>query len=432
MRHVFIIGTRSHTREVCGEDATLMPDAWQAGRHSCIGAHRLQGSIAGAMKTSSTPSRTTRRRRSNAAGRNRQVRYAVVGLGNIAQGAMLPAFAHARRNSRLEALVSGDPRKRRVLSTKYRVDRVYAYEAYEECLRHVDAVYLALPNSMHADYAVRAARAGVHVLCEKPMAVTVAECEQMIEACRDNRVKLMIAYRLHFEEINLEVIDLVRRGRIGDPRFFNSSFAMRVRPDNIRTKSALGGGTLYDIGVYCINAARHIFRNEPLEVSAVSVSSGAARVGDVDESTGALLRFDGGRVAAFVTSFNAADVASYRIVGTRGQVRVDPAYEYAEGLAYELTVNGKTTRRRTGRRDQFAPQLLHFSDCILGNREPAPSGLDGLQDVRIVQALYESAEIGGVIGIPPLAPPRRPTGRQRIVRPPVRKPRLVNAKSGST
>ncbi len=100
----------------------------------------------------------------------------------------------------------------------------------------MDAVYIALPNSMHAEYTIRAANAGVHVLCEKPMAVTADECERMIEACRENRVKLMIAYRLHFEEINLKAVDLVRRGRIGDPKFFNSSFAMTVRPNNIRTQ----------------------------------------------------------------------------------------------------------------------------------------------------------------------------------------------------
>ena len=205
----------------------------------------------------------------------------------------------------------------------------------------MDAVYIALPNSLHAEYTIRAAKAGVHVLCEKPMAVTVDECQRMIDACDEHGVKLMIAYRLHFEEINLKAVDLVRRGRIGVPKFFNSSFAMTVRRGDIRTKKDLGGGTLYNIGVYCINAARYLFRAEPTEVMAMSVNSGTAKLDEIDESTGALLRFDGGRVAAFVTSFNASDVASYRIVGTKGQLHVDPAYEYAEGLAYEMTVQWK-------------------------------------------------------------------------------------------
>src|SRR5688572_6530802 len=156
------------------------------------------------------------------------VRYGVVGLGHIAQVAVLPAFAHAGRNSRLTALVSDDPDKLRFAGRKYRVKQLYSYDEYDQCLANVDAVYIALPNSMHAEYTVRAAEAGVHVLCEKPMAVTAEECEVMIESCRRHRVKLMIAYRLHFEEINLGVIDLVRKKKIGEPKYFNSSFSMVV------------------------------------------------------------------------------------------------------------------------------------------------------------------------------------------------------------
>lgn len=354
-----------------------------------------------------------------------------MGLGHIAQVAVLPAFAHARRNSRVTALVSDDPDKLKALSKKYRVPGVFSYDEYDQCLEQVDAVYIALPNSLHAEYTIRAAKAGVHVLCEKPMAVTVNECQRMIDACRTHRVKLMIAYRLHFEEINLKAIDLVRRGRIGETKFFNSSFAMTVRADDIRTKKDMGGGTLYDIGVYCINAARYLFRDEPTEVVAIAVNSGTAKLREIDETTGALLRFEGDRVAAFVTSFNSSDVASYRIVGTKGQLVVDPAYEYAEGLAYELTVNGRTTRRRIGKRDQFAPELLYFSDCIVRNRAPEPSGEEGLQDVRVVQALYRSARTGKAVRLPPFGRPRRPTEKQRIRRPGIKKPALVKVQSAS-
>ena len=359
------------------------------------------------------------------------VRYAVVGLGHIAQVAVLPAFAHARRNSTLAALVSDDAAKRKELARRYKVP-AFSYDDFDQVLEEVDAVYIALPNSMHAEYTIRAANAGVHVLCEKPMAVTTDECERMIEACRTNRVKLMIAYRLHFEEINLKGVDLVRRGRIGEPRYFNSSFSMTVRGGNIRTKRELGGGTLYDIGIYCINAARYLFRAEPLEVSAVSVHSGSRKLADVDETTAAILRFDGGRVASFVCSFNAADEASYRVVGTKGQLVVDDAYEYAKGLSYELTVGERTTRKRIGKRDQFAPELLHFSDCIRRNVEPEPSGEEGLQDVRIIEALYESADTGKVVTLPAHREARRPSGRQIIRRRGVRKPSLVRARSAST
>ena len=220
----------------------------------------------------------------------RIVRYAVVGMGHIAQVAVLPAFAHARRNSALVAIVSGDRTKRREIATRYRVAHAFSYDEYDKCLRLVDAVYIALPNAMHAEYAIRAARAGVHVLCEKPMAVTVEECRRMIAAARRARVKLMVAYRLHFEGISLAAIDLARRGELGTLKFFNSSFSMRVRRGDIRTKRALGGGTLYDIGVYCINAARNLFRGEPTQVSAMSINSGVGALAEIDETTAATLR----------------------------------------------------------------------------------------------------------------------------------------------
>jgi predicted dehydrogenase len=365
------------------------------------------------------------------ANEKRVIRYAVVGLGHIAQVAVLPAFAHARRNSSLVAVVSDDATKRRGIAKKYELDQTYSYAEYERCLEEVDAVYIALPNSMHAEYTIRAAKAGVHVLCEKPMAVTVQECQHMIAACTKYRVKLMIAYRLHFEEINLKTIDLIRKGRIGEPKFFNSSFSLTVRPGNIRTQADLGGGTLYDLGVYCINAARYLFRSEPTEVLAMSVNAGAQKLSEIDESTGALLRFRDDRLAIFVTSFNAADVGAYRIVGTKGQIRVDPAYEYAEGLRYELTVNGKTTKKIIGKRDQFAPELLYFSDCILKDRKPEPSGEDGMQDVRIVQALYRSAKTARAVRIPPFENHKKPNVAQIIRRAGIRKPQLVKVASAS-
>jgi glucose-fructose oxidoreductase len=361
----------------------------------------------------------------------KRIRYAVVGLGHIAQVAVLPGFAHARRNSELVAIVSGDRTKRRELAKRYRLDHAFTYDEFDECLTKVDAVYIALPNSMHADYTIRAARAGVHVLCEKPMAVTARECQQMISACRRARVKLMVAYRLHFESLNIAAMDLAHSGQLGTLKFFASSFSMTVRRGDIRTKREYGGGTLYDIGVYCINAARNLFRAEPTMVSAISVNSGLATLGEIDETTAATLQFGNEQVATFVTSFNASDVAAYRIVGTKGQLHADPAYEYAEGLEYTLTIDGKTTGKKTGKHDQFGPELLYFSDCILNDREPEPSGEEGLQDVRIVEALYESARRGRPMRIPRFAKRSRPTTRQRITRPSVRKPQLIKVQSAS-
>jgi predicted dehydrogenase len=359
------------------------------------------------------------------------VRYAVVGLGHIAQVAVLPAFGHARRNSRLVALVSDDAAKRMQVAEQYGVQQMYRYDEFEACLEHVDAVYIALPNSQHADYTIRAARAGVHVLVEKPMAVTVRECQRMVETCARHRAKLMVAYRLHFEDINLRAVDLVQKGRIGEPKFFSSSFSMTVRRGDIRTRRAMGGGSLYDLGVYCINAARYLFRADPYEVMAVSTHGGGAKLAEIDESTSAILRFDRDRVASFTTSFNAADVADYRIVGTKGHLHVERAYEYATGPRYTLTVDGRTERRAAPKRDQFAPELLHFSACILDDRQPEPSGEEGMQDVRIVEALYKSAATGRAVRLRPFRDTHHPGLRQRILRPGIRKPRLVEVQSAS-
>jgi predicted dehydrogenase len=363
----------------------------------------------------------------------RQVRYAVVGLGHIAQVAVLPAFANARRNSRLAALVSGDPEKLAALSEKYGVKELCSYQQYDELMRSgkVDAVYLCLPNSLHCEYAVRAARAGVHVLCEKPMAVTEEECERMARAAReggkDGAVKLMVAYRLHFERANLEAAEIAHSGRIGEPRQFSATFTMHVVPGNIRVQSDLGGGTLYDIGVYCINAARALFRDEPIEARAVL----AGMAGDVEESAGCLLRFPNERIASFVCSFGSADVSQYRLVGTKGDLELDPAFEYAVPLRHKLTLGGEVRERRFAKRDQFAPELLYFSDCVLHNRDPEPSAEEGLADVRVIRALYRSAETGAPVALAPFRKDERPGLEQEIRRPPIDKPDVVHAQAPS-
>src|SRR3954468_21146325 len=171
----------------------------------------------------------------------RQVGYAVIGLGHIAQSAVLPGFAHAK-NAKLVALVSSDEEKRRKLSRKYHCDAYDPHDLDDVLDRpDVDAVYTAEPNDKHMDFAVRCAKEGVHVLCEKPLAVSEEECRRMIDAAAEAGVKLMTAYRLHFEEANLEPGKLIERGRIGDLRFFSSTFAYQVRPGNIRTSAERGG-----------------------------------------------------------------------------------------------------------------------------------------------------------------------------------------------
>jgi predicted dehydrogenase len=362
-------------------------------------------------------------------GPRRKIRYAVVGLGHIAQVAVLPAFAHARENSELAALVSGDPVKREELGRRYGVSRACGYDQYEECLRSgdVDAVYIALPNSMHREYAERAADAGMHVLCEKPMAVTEEECEAMLRAARRNGVRLMIAYRLHFEQANLEAIEVVRSGRIGEPRLFDAAFTMHVADGNIRLERRMGGGTLYDIGIYCINAARNLFRDEPVEVLAAC----AGRRGDVEETASCVLRFPGERLASFTCSFGAGKVSTYQIVGTRGDLRLDPAFEYAGTLRHRLTVGGHVEERAFEKRDQFAPELVYFSSCVLEGRDPEPGGEEGLADVLLIRALYESARTGKPVKPARVERARRPGPGQEMHRPPVDKPEVVHAEAPS-
>jgi len=355
-----------------------------------------------------------------------KVRYAVVGLGHIAQAAVLPAFAHAKRNSILHALVSGSDEKLNTLGDRYRVPVRASYDNYERCLKEVDAVYICTPNSEHADLAVRAARAGVHVLCEKPLAVTEGECARMIEAAAAN-VRIMTAYRLHFEPLFLEIVDLVRAGKIGEPRYFNSSFSMHANPRGIRTRRELGGGTLFDLGVYCINAARLLFRAEPTEVFAYSIDGARADMPEIDEMTSGVMRFDGDRLATFTTSFAANGVSDLRVVGTEGNIHAEPAYEYAEALGYTLTVGDAVKKKKGRRRDQFAAELVYFSDCVLNGKDPEPSAEEGCWDVRVVDALYESARLGAPVSLPHFGPERLPLRNQAQDLPPVRQePELVS------
>jgi predicted dehydrogenase len=362
------------------------------------------------------------------------VRYAVVGMGHIAQAAVLPAFGHSRRNSVLSALISGTPKKLRVLGKRYGVSRLCGYDQADELFAsgEVDAVYIALPNDQHREWTVRAARAGLHVLCEKPMAVTARECEQMIRATDAADVKLMIAYRLHFEPTNLQAAELARSGKLGALRYFSSDFSMQVSPGNVRLKRAKGGGPLYDIGVYCINAARYTLSEEPVQVWASATKSGDPRFREVDETVTAVMRFKDQRIASFTCSFGAADRSTFTVVGTRGRVTLDRAYEYAEGLASQVTIGGREQKKQTGKHDQFAAELLYFSDCILQDRTPEPSGAEGLADIRVIEAMEKAIKTGRWVSVSIPKPKRRPTLKQAAARPPVpREPPLIEVESAS-
>ena len=272
----------------------------------------------------------------------KKVRYAVVGAGWFGQSAVLPAFANAKENSELAAIVSGDAEKRAILSSDYGVP-AYSYEEYEDLLGSgaVDAVYVVSPNSLHRDHAVAAARHGIHVLCEKPLADTAVAAEEMIAACDRAGVHLMTAYRLHFEKANLQAIDLIRKGTIGEPRVMTSTFTQQVDPDNSRLDANLGGHPLLDMGVYCVNAARYLFRAEPIEVTAFAATGNDPRFAKVPEMVSAVMRFPGERLASFVCGFGEAKASAYQVLGTKGDIRLDPAFAHKGERAMTVTVDGK-------------------------------------------------------------------------------------------
>ena len=363
-----------------------------------------------------------------------KVRYAVVGLGHISQVAMLPAFDHAE-NSELVALVSGDAVKLETLGAMYDIEHTVGYDDFDRLCEsgEIDAIYLALPNHLHCTYTERAARRGVHVLCEKPMAVTEEECERMMRACEEADVRLMIAYRLHFEPANLGVVQRILDGALGELRYFSSVFSQDVKEGDIRLAPLeRGGGSVYDVGIYCVNAARALFRDEPVEVSAMMVQGSDPRFADCDMTTTATLRFPGDRLAQFTTSFGSFRLSSFRIVGTEGQVRMEPAYDYATEHVTEIRTRRGRDLQVTGKRDQFAPQLVYFSDCIRAGRTPEPDGLEGLADVRIIRAILASARSGGrPVSIEPVPQRRRPVPAQELNRPPVEKPDEIKASGPS-
>lgn len=334
-----------------------------------------------------------------------KVRYAVVGAGWISQEAFLPGI-HVTDNSVVTALVSGNAGNARQLAEFHDVEHIYGYDRYEEMLAAdvCDAVYIALPNSMHAEYTIRAARAGKHALVEKPLAVSVAECQAMIDAAEAAGVYLMTAYRLHCEPGTVAVLEAIRTGAIGTPRLFSSVFSFQANAGNHRLQAAHWGGPLQDIGVYCLNAARHVFAAEPVEVVAMTARSEDARFAEVADTFAATLRFPGAAVAQFTVSFGAGEIDEYRIVGSEGDILVEPAFKFEHAMRMVLRRGTETTTRQFPQIDHFGAQAAYFSDCILTGQPPEPDGAEGLADVAVMRALEESAVTGRPVAID--LPPR--------------------------
>lgn len=339
------------------------------------------------------------------------IRYAVVGAGWISQEAFMPGVAQSG-NSTIAAIVTGDLEKGAKLAAFHNVPQVVSYDDYDALLASdtIDAVYIALPNSMHADYAIRAAKAGKHIMVEKPLAVSVAEGEAMIAAAAEAGVFLMTAYRLHHEPGTLAVLEHIAKGSIGVPLFYQSLFSFQMGPSNHRLKAAHWGGPLQDVGVYCVNAARHIFGEEPIEATAtLHQPAEDARFTEIEASTAATLRFPSGGIAQFICSFGAAAVDNYRVVGTQGDLELDHAFKFDVVMKLRLRRDEVTTETTFPQIDHFGAQVAYFSDCITAGTPPEADGAEGLADMHILLAIEEAARTGQPqrITLPPR--PRHPT-----------------------
>lgn len=352
--------------------------------------------------------------------KGRVIRYAVVGLGHIAQTAILPAFEKVK-NARLVGLFSGDPEKRESLQKAYDVDFALGYEEFPEVVSSglIDAVYICVPNHLHFMFIKVALQNQVHVLCEKPLALNVEEAREIENLTLETGAKLMTAYRLHFNEANLEACKIARSGQIGEVRFFSSIFSMKVREGNIRTEIVQGGGPLYDIGIYCINAVRCFMGEVPQEVFAFANEGFDERSEKVMEMVSVNFRYKDGRLAQFIASFSGEAYCNYDVIGTEGRLRLENAYEYDEDMKLIWSRTRDVERVQIYEKgDQFAPQIIYFSNCINKDREPEPNAVEGLLDLLVIEAIQESLRTAATVKLPAVRKETGPGLEQAMYIPP--------------
>ncbi|MBC6698172.1 Gfo/Idh/MocA family protein [Hymenobacter puniceus] len=329
--------------------------------------------------------------------------FAIVGLGKFAQQQMMPAFKDCK-HARITALVSGSPDKARKLAREYGVEEksIYSYDNFDSIKDNpaVDVVYIVLPPSLHAEYTIRAAKAGKHVLCEKPMATSVADCQKMIEACEKAGKKLMIAYRAQFEPFNLDAIARIKKGELGKLRQITADHGRSVKPTEEPAeawrvqKKLAGGGSLMDIGIYSLNATRYLTGEEPVEVTAQEFSDKSdPRFKEVEDTIHFTLRFPSGVLASCTSSYSIQEVKRFRAFGDKAWLDLDPATDYYE---HHMTIGDKEGEHQPKIKEgnQFAAELDHMAECVLQNKTPKTPGEEGLKDIRIIMAIYEAARTG--------------------------------------
>ncbi len=333
------------------------------------------------------------------------VGYAVIGLGAISQQAVLPAFRHST-NSRLAATVSGDKEKAGGLARNFGAGSHYAYEELAACLRNpeVEAVYIATPPGEHAKYVIQAARAGKHVLCEKPLAPAVDECRRMVRVCRDNGVHLMTAYRKYFEPGSVALKKMIAAGELGRIDVIHTAFteyrpAGDATPSWMLSRKMAGGGPLMDIGVYCVNTGRWLVNEDPVEAVGFSWSHDRKRFKQVEEGISFRLNFPSGLVLQGTASWGAALASFVQVHGQKGWACLSPAFAFEEERRLSGKIEGRWFAQEFTAIDEFALELDAFAACIRENREPQPDGEQGMRDIIIIDAIYRAAKHGRKITI---------------------------------
>jgi len=328
--------------------------------------------------------------------------WAIVGLGSLAINQILPAFAQCEK-SKVVALVSGHPDKANKLALRYGVNpkNIYNYQNYDSIRDNpeVDIIYIVLPNGMHAEYTVRGLQAGKHVLTEKPMANTPAECQQMVDAGHKANRKLMVAYRCQYEPYNREAIRVARSKELGTIKVILADAGFNMKdPNQWRLKKSLaGGGSLMDIGIYALQAARYLTGEEPSEVNAMMYSTpGDERFKEVEEAINFQLRFPSGVLANCTSSYGYAWQTHYRVVTTDGWLEMDPATAYS-GLRMRVHRGNIIEEKDLPVVDHFAAEMEHMSECVMQNKEPLTPGEEGLRDLIIMHALYAAANTGRTV-----------------------------------
>lgn len=333
----------------------------------------------------------------------KKVGYAVVGLGAIAEGAILPAFGHAR-HARLVALVSRDKNKALRLGRKFGA-QAYGIDEYEKCLANpqVSAVYIATPPGEHATYAVTAAQAGKHVLCEKPLAATAVQSRRIVEAHRRAGTFLMTAYRKYFEPACLYLKGMIANGDLGRIDVIHSAFSELYKPGRSPTwlvdPKVAGGGPLMDLGVYCVNTIRWLIDEDPARVSAAAWRHDRNKFRNVEEGIQFRLEFPSGKFLQASTTYSAALSSFTWIQGTQGWVLLAPAFPFDEARRLTGTVAGRWVERHFRVTDEFAAELDAFAMAIVQGKSPQPDGVQGHRDMLILQAIYQAARSGRTVAI---------------------------------